>query len=95
MPLYETVTAVPTTESLDEIRRGVDTFTFTSPSSVRNFRKVLLEAGINADELLAIAQTVCIGPSTAAQLAEFGRTADLVPVTYTIDGMIEAILSNG
>ena len=93
--LYETVTAVPTTESLDEIRRGVDTFTFTSPSSVRNFRKVLLEAGINADELLAIAQTVCIGPSTAAQLAEFGRTADLVPVTYTIDGMIEAILSNG
>ena len=95
VPLYETVTAVPTPEALAEIKRGVDTVTFTSPSSVRNFRKLLLEAGINADELLAITRTVCIGPSTAAQLEEFGRTADLVPVTYTIDGMIEAILSNG
>lgn len=93
VPLYETVTAVPTAEAVAEIRRGIDAVTFTSPSSVRNFRKLLQEAGIDADEVLARVQTVCIGPSTAAQLEEFGRTADLVPVTYTIDGMIEAMLA--
>jgi hydroxymethylbilane synthase len=94
VPLYETVTAVPTVQALAEINRGVDAVTFTSPSSVRNFRKLMYAAGIDADALLAQVQTVCIGPSTAAQLEEFGLTADLVPAVYTIDGMIEAMLSN-
>jgi hydroxymethylbilane synthase len=93
VPLYETVTAVPTAQALAEIKRGVDVVTFTSPSSVRNFRKLLLNAGIDADALLAAVQTVCIGPSTAAQLEEFGRAADLVPAAYTVDGMIEAMLA--
>jgi uroporphyrinogen-III synthase len=94
VPLYDTITAVPTAEALAEIKRGVDTVTFTSPSSVRNFRKLMRDAGIDADALLAQTQTVCIGPSTAAQLAEFGLTSDLVPAVYTIDGMIEAMLVN-
>ena len=94
VPLYDTITAVPTAEALAEIKRGVDTVTFTSPSSVRNFRELMRDASIDADALLAQAQTVCIGPSTAAQLAEFGLTADLVPAVYTIDGMIEAMLVN-
>ena len=94
VPLYETVTAEPTVQALAEIKHGVDVVTFTSPSSVRNFRKLLLEAGIDAGAFLAAVQTVCIGPSTAAQLEEFGRSADLVPAAYTVDGMIEAMLTN-
>ena len=94
VPLYETVTAEPSQAALAQINQGVDVVTFTSPSSVRNFRKLLQEAGIEVDVLLAEAQTVCIGPSTAAQLQEFGRTADLVPNCYTVDGMIEAMLAN-
>lgn len=94
VPLYETVTAEPTKAALAEINRGVSVITFTSPSGVRNFRKILQEAGIDADALLAEALTVCIGPSTAEQLQEFGRDADLVPNTYTVDGMIEAMIAN-
>jgi hydroxymethylbilane synthase len=91
--LYDTVTATPTAESLAELERGADVVTFTSPSSVRNFRKLLQLAGRDADAYLAQMQTVCIGPSTADQLAEFGRAADLVPAEYTIDGMIEALIA--
>ncbi|MFN2106745.1 MAG: hydroxymethylbilane synthase [Candidatus Promineifilaceae bacterium] len=94
VPLYETVTAVPSARALAEIKHGVDTVTFTSPSSVRNFRTLLTNTGIDADALLAEALTVCIGPSTAAQIEEFGLTADLVPAVYTVDGMIEAMLVN-
>ena len=49
-------------------------------------------AGIDADALLADVQTICIGPSTTAQLEEYGRSADLVTAVYTVDGMIEVML---
>lgn len=92
IPLYETVPSVPTARALAEIARGVDLLTFTSPSSVRHFRRLLLRAGLNADQVLHGARTLCIGPSTAEQLEAYGRAADLVPATYTIEGMIAALI---
>lgn len=92
VPLYETVTAEPEPQALAEITRGVDVITFTSPSSVRNFRRLMLDAGIDCDALFTASQLVCIGPSTAAQLEAYGHKADLIPSTYTVDGMIAAMI---
>ncbi len=92
LPFYETITAQPGAAALAEIERGVDVLTFTSPSSVRNFVKLIRQAGMDAAELLAETLTVCIGPSTAAELQEYGRSADLVAATYTTEGMIEALI---
>ena len=50
-------------------------------------------AAADAERLLAIARTVCIGSSTAEQLMALGRTADLMPETYTIDGMIDKMVN--
>jgi len=94
IPLYDTVRAVPSAAALAELRRGVDIVTFTSPSSVRNFYALLEAAGIDPGAYLAVVKTVCIGPSTADQLADLGRAADLVPAEYTIGGMIEVMITD-
>ena len=60
--LYDTITAEPTPEALAELNQGVDAVTFTSPSSVRNFLKII-EPYCN----LTNATIACIGPSTTAE----------------------------
>ncbi len=71
--LYDTVTAVPTAAALEELGRGVDVLTFTSPSSVRNFHAVVTAAELDADALLRDTHVIAIGPVTAAELAHYGR----------------------
>jgi hydroxymethylbilane synthase len=89
--LYDTITAVPEPAVLQELRRGVDVLTFTSPSSVRNFLRIVEDAGLDAGAILRAALVVAIGPVTAAELAQHGRAADIVPMEYTVEGMIVAL----
>ena len=89
--LYDTITAVPDPPVLEELRRGVDVLTFTSPSSVRNFLRILSDAGLDAGAIMDAALIVAIGPVTAAELAQHGRTADIVPTEYTVEAMIAAL----
>ncbi len=92
VPLYDTVTAVPSPEMLAELSKAFAALTFTSPSSVRNFYKIVTA---NADQLtrpvdtlLRQALIVCIGPVTASAAAEVGLPDALVPAEYTIEGMV-------
>ena len=78
----------------------LDVLTFTSSSTVRNFMQWLLNAapGIVAtlrenaagEGLPAIA---CIGPVTAQTARELGLHPRIVAATFTIDGLIEALVS--
>lgn len=86
IPLYDTVTAVPTPSALAELEKGIDVITFTSPSSVRNFLKIVKN---KPDRSVRIA---VIGPSTAAEAEKFGLTVDIMPDEYTIDGLVKAIV---
>jgi uroporphyrinogen-III synthase len=96
--LYDTVTADPDSHALAELEKGVDVITFTSPSSVRNFLKIVGRNG-NADDadlgrfsrIFFGSLIACIGPSTAEETAEQGLTVDIVPEEYTIDGLIAAV----
>lgn len=94
--LYDTVTAVPTPESLVDLQQGFDVLTFTSPSSVRNFMKII--AGLNPkgfQNLWGLAAAIaCIGPITRDEAQKFGLTVHIMPEEYTTDGLIEAIVDH-
>lgn len=84
------------------LRAGeLDMLTFTSSSTVRNFMQWLLNAapGITAQlrenaagERLPV--VACIGPVTAQTARELGLHPRIVASTFTIDGLIEALVSH-
>jgi uroporphyrinogen-III synthase len=85
---YRTVAGVPPPPAFDALRAGVDVITFTSSSTARNF--VALTAGLDyGDPLIA-----CIGPVTATTARELGLHVDVVAKEYTIDGLLNALISN-
>lgn len=61
-----------------------DAVTFASPSAVRNFAGLGLDAGT--------ASIVCIGPSTAAAAKELGLFPDAVASDHTTAGLVAALI---
>lgn len=100
--LYDTVTAEPTPAALAELAEGIDAITFTSPSSVRNFLKIM-RRNSNVDDaagrktrgglsrIFDGAIVACIGPSTAEAAEAEGLTVDVMPRDYTIEALITAV----
>ena len=93
--LYDTVTAVPTPQAWTELNKGFAAITFTSPSSVRNFCKIMADnparLAVPLDKLLLHVPVICIGPVTAEAAAEVGLADSLIPDEYTIDGMVQQL----
>ena len=94
--LYDTVTAVPDPDSLAQLQQGFDVVTFTSPSSVRNFLKIINESQHQGflkslESLLDKATIACIGPVTADEARKNGLKVTITPSEYTIDNLIQAI----
>ncbi len=78
----------------------IDILTFTSSSTVRNFMQWLAhctegDATIDLPHLLRNEQPriACIGPVTSQTARELGLTVHIEASEYTIDGLIEAIVS--
>ena len=90
IPLYETQTAVPDLAALDELKKGVDVITFTSPSSVRNLFKIVASLPPGSFDMHQ-AVIACIGPSTAEEAEKNGLTVLIQPENYTIDGLVTAV----
>ncbi len=97
VPLYDTVTAVPTAAAWADLNKGFAAITFTSPSSVRNFFKIMAnhpdKLVLPLEKMLQPARVVCIGPVTAEAAAEAGLIETLIPEEYTIDGMVQQLKS--
>jgi uroporphyrinogen III methyltransferase/synthase len=93
IPVYETVTDSASAQGLcDALASGeVDLVTFTSSSTVENFQQ-MLPAG-EQDALMAKVKTAAIGPITAETARRLGFTVDIEAPTYTIEGLVEAILA--
>ncbi len=70
----------------------VDMITFTSSSTVTNFKALLPSAGL--DKLLANVQIVSIGPITTETAESLGFSVDITADTYTIPGLCEAIVKH-
>jgi len=72
--------------------RAVDLITFTSSSTVKNFKALLPEARFA--ELTAGVAAACIGPVTAQTARELGLDVRIEAQTYTIPGLCDAILEH-
>ena len=84
---YRTVSVEKASRAvLEQIERGVDLVTFTSPSSVRSFIRLV------GGEVIASAAV--IGPVTADAARELGYRVAVEADRYTIPGLVEAILSH-
>jgi len=76
---------------LEALQAGtVDMVTFTSSSTVRNF-KALLPEGLDPAVLEKVA-VACIGDITAETAKQLGFRVDLVAPVFTIEGLSDAIL---
>jgi uroporphyrinogen III methyltransferase/synthase len=86
---------VPSTESADRLMAAlqegaIDMVTFTSSSTVQNFKALLPEK-----ETAALMQNVtnaCIGDITAGTAAKLGFKVDIVAPVFTIQGLSDAIV---
>ena len=92
VPAYQTAAAAVSEEERAALRQEflqehIDWVTFTSSSTVKNFCHM-----IDDKESLGHTRLACIGPVTAGALAAQGLTADVTAETYTIDGLVEAIV---
>ena len=69
--------------------RAIDMITFTSSSTVKNFRALLPSEGL--DSLIQGVTIAAIGPITADTARNLGFDVHIVAESYTIDGLCEAI----
>jgi uroporphyrinogen III methyltransferase/synthase len=69
---------------------AIDAVTFTSPTGVGRFASLFGEE--QAADLLNITVVASIGPVTAAAAAELGIKTTVMPDTYTVDGLIKALV---
>ena len=71
---------------LEQLEKGVDLVTFTSPSTVRSFHRLL------GGEV--VSHAAVIGPVTAAAARELGYRVAVEADPFTIPGLVEAIVSH-
>lgn len=89
---YRTVSSEKDRTELYELieQNKVDVITFTSPSTAINFINIMGE-DIHLTENLKIA---CIGPVTAATAEKLGFKVDIMPETYTVSGLVDALIED-
>jgi uroporphyrinogen III methyltransferase/synthase len=88
--VYRTVSSGAESGGLRELIRkdAVDVITFTSPSILKNFIKIMGK-DFHLPPRIRIA---CIGPVTAAAVKKAGLKIDIMPERYTIPGLVEAMV---
>ena len=72
--------------------RRVDAVTFTSASTVRNFARLLGEE--QAADLLNTTVVAAIGPVTAEAAQQLGIRTTVMPTTYTIPDLVDALVEH-
>ena len=94
---YRTVVADADREGEPDIyrmllERRIDVVTFTSPSAVRNFVRLL--GAEPAADLLRTTVVAAIGPITAEAIAQSNIHTTIVPSLHTIPALVEAIVKH-
>jgi uroporphyrinogen III methyltransferase/synthase len=92
---YRTVVVEPEREGEPDIyrmllERRIDVVTFTSPSAVRNFVRLLGDEP--AADLLRATVVASIGPVTAEAATQLNIDTTVMPAQYTIPALVDAIV---
>ena len=90
---YETVAVPDSAEVLLQHleNRQIDLVTFTSSSTVKNFKALLPPADV--DRLMAGVTVASIGPITSDTARELGFKVHISAETFTIPGLVDGILA--
>jgi uroporphyrinogen-III synthase len=88
---YQNVIAQPDHDGLQALHAGLDVITFTSPSAVRNFMRLVRDDGLDPLNLPGAPLFACIGPVTKKAAEEAGLGDLVVVKQYTTDGLVELI----
>ena len=86
LALYDVTTPSARPAVLEEVRRGVDVVTLTSPSTALGLVELVGDL-VDLDSLHA----VCIGPVTAEAARGLGLNVVATAETYTIEGLVQAV----
>jgi uroporphyrinogen III methyltransferase / synthase len=70
--------------------KTIDLVTFTSSSTVRNFKALLAEPAM--PDLMQGVTVACIGPITAQTAQELGFNVDIIADVFTIEGLCDAVV---
>ncbi len=91
---YQTEQALENVDALiKRLEEGsVDLLTFTSSSTVRNFKAILQAERF--ESLIKGVTVASIGPITTDTASELGFKVDIIAQDYTIDGLCKAILEH-
>jgi uroporphyrinogen III methyltransferase/synthase len=94
---YRTAAASPDSQAAQELYKlllegRVDAVTFTNPTAVARFASLIGEE--QAADLLNTTVVATIGPVTAAAAAGIGIREPLVAKTYTVDGLVDALVAH-
>lgn len=92
---YRTAPEAPESAAAQELYREllegrIDAVTFTSATAVQRFADLI--GRDQAADLLNTTVVVTIGPVTAAAATDLGVTDPVVAETYTVDGLVEALV---
>ena len=87
LPVYETVVPEPDESSVEDLFR-CHAITFTSPSTVENFVKILKRKAL---ELCASKVVASIGPITTKRAEELGIRVDVTASEHSVEGLLEAL----
>ncbi len=88
LAIYETV--IPSADEVGTLPENVDVITFTSPSAFYNFEELTRS---RFQELMKNSITVAIGTVTAMAMKKRGIEPDVTGKVFTIEGMIESLIS--
>jgi len=84
---YRTVLLLPPPGALEELRRGVDGITFTSPSTLRGF----LKGGPEVRGLLEGVIVASLGPATTELARGVGIAVDVEADQRSVNGLVDAL----
>lgn len=92
VPVYRTVAALPDASAIELIASGeADTVTFTSPSTARNFYRML--EGTGAEEKARGLLIGSIGPVTSDALRGLGLEPAAEAAEHTTRGLVDALVN--
>ena len=94
IPAYETLKVTESTDDLvQQLQdRRIDLITFTSSSTVKNFKALLPSE--NFKKLIQGVTIASIGPITTDTASELGFEVHITADSYTIPGLVDAILQH-
>jgi len=94
---YQTTAAAPDSPAAQSLYRllldgQIDAVTFMGPSAVSRFTALIGQE--QAADLLNTTVVAAIGPVTAAAAAGQGIKSTVIPETYTVDGLVDALVKH-